>query len=160
MKGKLKIECAKTKAADIKKLAKNVYAELGQTAKLKAEVIFVDETEIKRLNREYRNKDAVTDVLSFPTLDGIRGRVIDARDFPFEIERGYVVIGSIAINLKRAEEQAKEFGHSVEREVTYLLLHGLLHLFGYDHEKQNDKEQMRLIEKKVCRNMGIAEEDE
>lgn len=156
----LKIKCDDKSFVKLKKLAKCVYEELGQKDKLVAEVEFVDETEIKRLNREFRNVDKVTDVLSFPTLDGIRGTVVKAEDFPYDVDlKGRVMIGSIAVCVSRAKEQAAEYKHSEEREFTYLVLHGLLHLMGYDHTTEEDKKQMRDIEKRVCAKIGIGDEE-
>ncbi|MBQ8374208.1 MAG: rRNA maturation RNase YbeY, partial [Clostridia bacterium] len=107
--------------------------------KLLFEFIFVDEEEIRRLNRELREIDKVTDVLSFPALDGIKGREIEKSEFPFEIdEDGNLFIGSIAVCIKRAREQAEEYGHSFERELHYLLVHGVLHCLGYDHMTDED----------------------
>ena len=122
---------------------------------LSAEIIIVDEEEIRRLNREMRGIDAVTDVLSFPSLDGILGKKIEKKDFPFEIdEQGNLFIGSIAICKKRAEEQAEEYGHSVFREMSYLAVHGVCHLLGYDHIEESDRKVMREKEESVLKKMG------
>lgn len=123
---------------------------------LAVEVVFVDEEEIKRLNKELRSIDKVTDVLSFPTLDSIKGRALFKKDFPFDIdEDGRLLVGSIAICTKRAEEQAKEYGHSYERELNYLLVHGILHCMGYDHMTDDDKAEMREKEEEILGRLGI-----
>ncbi len=103
-------------------------------------ISFVDEVEIQSLNRDYRNKDSVTDVLSFTqyTDEGFEA---------FEDEPVY--IGDIVICTERANEQAEEFGHSFEREVSYLVCHGVLHLMGYDHIEDEDKAEMRAMEKVI-----------
>ena len=136
-------------------LASEVYKTLNQTDSLLAEVVFVSEGEIRELNNSQRGIDKVTDVLSFPTLDNIRGKVLKMKDYPLEIDEERLFLGSIAICVKRAEEQAKEFGHSVNREINYLLCHGLLHLFGYDHIEENDKAEMRRLEKLIMNNLRI-----
>lgn len=146
--GRLVIECT-NRAVHFRKLAREVYKILGQKARLRAELAFLDEEEILRLNAMSRHVDKVTDVLSFPSLDGIRGRVVTAEEFPYETEGSFVYLGCVAICEKRAEEQAAEYGHSAEREIAYLLLHGLLHLFGYDHMTDEDKGEMRALEKAV-----------
>ena len=129
-------------------------------APLAAEIEFVDGEEIRRLNRETRNKDAVTDVLSFPSLDGIRGKKILKKNFPFDIgEDGEIFIGSIAICEDRAKEQAEEYGHSYNRELHYLIVHGLCHLLGYDHIEEADKKEMREKEERILGKMGITRED-
>lgn len=142
---------------NVTELADAVYQELGQKDGLFAELLYVNEQEIKALNNDYRGVDKVTDVLSFPTLDGIRGKVVLKKDFPLDLaEDGQnVFIGSIAICKKRAEEQAKEYGHSVKREMTYLLCHGLLHLMGYDHMIDSDKAQMRALEDKIMSKIKV-----
>ena len=137
-------------------LAKEVYKVLNQKCSLSAEVITVDKEEIKRLNKTLRGIDRVTDVLSFPTLENVRGIVISKKDFPLDVVDGKVFLGSIAICLEKAEEQAKEYGHSIKREVLYLLCHGLLHLFGYDHEIESDKIKMRELEEKIMQNIGVT----
>ena len=151
---KLKIECENS-GRGLKKLCKKVYKLLGQKENLKADLSFVSKDEIQRLNREFRNKDSVTDVLSFPTLDGIRGKVIDKKDCLAEVDGRFIHIGSIAICVQKAEEQAKEFNHSLERELVYLTLHSLLHLFGYDHEVEEDKVEMRSLEKIIVKELKL-----
>ena len=123
---------------------------------LAVEFVFVNEGEIQRLNRELRSTDKVTDVLSFPTLDGIKGQAIYADDFPFEIdEEGNLLIGSIAVCIKRAKEQAEEYGHSYERELHYLLVHGIMHCLGYDHMTGEEKTEMREKEEEILQKLGI-----
>lgn len=124
---------------------------------LAVEFAFVDADEIRRLNRELRATDKVTDVLSFPTLDGIKGKAISAKDYPFEIdENGDLLIGSIAVCCDRAKEQAEEYGHSYTRELHYLLVHGILHCLGYDHMTDDEKAEMREQEEKILGALGIT----
>ena len=124
---------------------------------LSAEIVAVDEAEIRRLNREMRGVDAVTDVLSFPSLDGIFGKKLEKNKCPADIdENGNLFIGSIAICLRRAEEQAEEFGHSGERELNYLAAHGICHLLGYDHMTEEDKSVMREKEEQVLDRAGYS----
>ena len=126
-------------------------------AVLAAEIIFVDAEEIRRLNRETRGKDAVTDVLSYPSLDGIRGKALHAEEFPFDLdEEGRLFLGSIVICRERAAEQAEEYGHSLRREVYYLAVHGLCHLLGYDHETEEERAEMRAREESILHAMGIG----
>lgn len=131
--------------------------EVKSDCTLSAEIVLVDEEEIRRLNRETRNTDAVTDVLSYPSLDNIRGKKLKKREFPADIdEEGSLFIGSIAICEKRAEEQAEEYGHPYLRELMYLAVHGLWHLLGYDHMTDADKLEMRAKEEKVLTKIGIT----
>lgn len=124
---------------------------------LAIELSFVDEGEIRRLNRELRGVDKVTDVLSFPSLDDIKDKPIFQKDHPFEIdEEGNLLIGSIAICAKRAKEQAEEYGHSYTRELHYLLVHGIMHCLGYDHIEDTDKAEMRAKEEEILGKIGIT----
>ncbi len=109
-------------------------------------VTFVDEDEIRQLNRDYRDTDKVTDVLSFPQFD-------DLNDIP---DFGEICLGDVVICSKRAEEQAAEFGHSFEREIIYLFTHSILHLLGYDHMNPEEKAEMRQREEEVMEYLGIG----
>lgn len=102
---------------------------------------FVDKDEIQRMNREFRNIDRVTDVLSFPQYDEEGGFV--------GIEDEDIFIGDVILCVDKAREQALEYGHSFEREMIYLTIHSILHLLGYDHEEEEDKMQMRSREKAI-----------
>ena len=135
-----------------------VYKTLGQRTNLYVDLSIVSSEEIKALNRDNRLIDQVTDVLSFPMLDNIRGKVVLKKDFPFDYDEDEkaIFLGSIAICIERAKEQALEYGHSLERELSYLFTHGLLHLFGYDHIEEEDKKQMREKEEQVLLGLGIT----
>lgn len=123
------------------------------------EVVFVDGEEIRRLNREMRDIDKVTDVLSFPTLDGIKGQAICGEEYPYDMdEEGNLLIGSIAICCDRAREQAEEYGHSYTRELHYLLVHGIMHCLGYDHMIESEKAEMREKEEYILSKLGITRE--
>ena len=97
-------------------------------------VIFVDDDEIKEINKTYRNKDLVTDVISF-ALEDNNEEIIGER-----------ILGDIFISIPRMKEQAKAYGHSQKRELSFLCCHGLLHLLGYDHvnSKEEEKEMFKL----------------
>ena len=126
---------------------------------LAVECVFVGEEEIRRLNRETRGVDKVTDVLSYPSLDGIKGKAIFGAEHPYELdEEGRLTLGSIAICTARAKEQAKEYNHSYTRELHYLLVHGIMHCLGYDHETDEEKSEMRAQEERVLVKLGITRE--
>lgn len=111
-------------------------------------VTFVDNQQIRELNRQYRNKDMETDVLSFPM--GENG-VYDT-----DHSTGAKILGDIVISMEKAVEQAQRFGHSLEREVGYLTAHSMLHLLGYDHEKGGiEKVRMREKEEQVMTELGL-----
>ena len=146
--GKLVIESIEKKL-NLKKVAKAVYVTLGQKARIKAELVFASAEEIHNLNAETRGVDKVTDVLSYPTLEGIRGQVLRYENCVTEMDRNYIFLGSVVLCEEKIREQAIEFGHGEEVERTYLIIHGLLHLFGYDHETEEDKKEMRDKEKAI-----------
>ncbi len=124
---------------------------------LAVELLFVDGEEIRRLNRETRNIDRVTDVLSYPALEDIKGQAIYAADHPYEIdEEGKLLIGSIVVCCERAREQAEEYGHTYERELHYLLVHGIMHCLGYDHEADEERAEMREKEEYILEKLGIT----
>ena len=101
-------------------------------------VTFCDNEYIKVLNNEFRNKDSATDVLSFPMYD------IDELESETNPD-GSVSLGDIVISLERAAEQASELGHSLKREVAFLVIHSTLHLLGYDHELSKDDEEAQCL---------------
>lgn len=101
--------------------------------------------EIRELNRDYRDVDRETDVLSFPQFECVE-------DMP---EFGELCLGDVVICLDKVEEQAKEFGHSFERELIYLFVHSLLHLVGYDHMEEDEKNEMRQREESVMKAIDL-----
>lgn len=111
-------------------------------------VTFTDNEGIREFNREYREIDKATDVLSFPMYDFRNG------DEPEEGEP--VCLGDIVLSLERAEEQAEEFGHSFRREAAFLTVHSVLHLLGYDHLlSEEDDIDMRRRQKEIMTSIGL-----
>ena len=157
---KLIVECEE-EGFDVSPLEQYAAADIDSDATLAAELVFCGGEDIRALNAKERGKDAVTDVLSFPNLDGILGRPIRRADFPFDAdEEGNLFLGSVVICRERAAEQAAEYGHSLRRELYYLAVHGLCHLLGYDHEGEADKAAMRAREERVLADMGIGRDAE
>jgi probable rRNA maturation factor len=118
------------------------------------DTLITGDTELRRLNRDFRGKDYATDVLSFPATPGPNGKPIQRRDA--EIAEGSAektFLGDIAISLGRARAQAREFGHTIEQEVRVLMLHGVLHLSGHDHER--DSGAMARVEKRWRAKLGL-----
>lgn len=141
---------------DFGALAQAFDGEYQADCPLSAEIIIVDKEAIKDLNSRFRSIDRATDVLSFPTLDNIRGRKLEKADYPYDVDGdGTLFLGSIAICKEVACEQAEEYGHPFERELYYLATHGLCHLFGYDHMTDTDKPQMREKEERVLAKLGL-----
>ncbi len=114
--------------------------------------------EIKALNAKFRGVDAVTDVLSFPTLE-LDKQVLDVSNFPLDAinpKTGKLNIGDVVICFDRAKEQAVEYGHSLKRELCFLSLHGLLHLLGYDHIEESDEKEMHALSEAILNKMHIT----
>lgn len=124
----------------IKRAVKTVLLQENLSGDFEVSVSFVTNEEIRTLNREYRNVDNETDVLSFPMNDEFDG---------------VVILGDIVISTQKIIEQANDYEHSLEREMLYLTVHSMLHLLGYDHMEDVEKEQMRAKEKETMRNLKI-----
>lgn len=107
--------------------------------------------EIRKINKEYRNIDKATDVLSFPMFEKDElEQMIKNNDFSHED-----VLGDVIISIEKVKEQAEEYGHSFERELSYMLVHGFYHLMGYDHIEEKDKIVMRPKEEKILNALKI-----
>ena len=107
-------------------------------------VIIVDNETIHKINKEYRNIDRETDVISFALEDD--------KSMPEEDIR---MLGDIYISIDKAKEQAKEYNHSLKRELCFLMTHGFLHLLGYDHMKKEDEEIMFPLQEKILKEYGV-----
>ncbi len=123
-------------------------------------VLFTSDAGIRDLNREYRNKDAVTDVLSFPNftpeeISQLKSAGRGAKNL-FEARSANAYLGDIAISLPQAARQAQEQGHSLECETAILTVHSILHLLGYDHEQtENAARQMFDLQTSILEGMGV-----
>lgn len=131
----------------------NVVARLHKLpVQTEVDITIVDDAEIHTLNRDYRNVDRSTDVLSF-ALDE------ESEDEPKLVGGPEEhLLGDIVISAETAARQAEEFGHGLEREIVYLAVHGLLHLLGYDHMNDADKAVMRAKEEEALREIRLSEE--
>ena len=118
-------------------------------------VMLTDNEGIQALNALHRNIDLPTDVLSFPMFDYDEdGEIME--DYAEFNEMGDLCLGDIVISLERANEQAEEYGHSFVREVTFLTVHSMLHLLGYDHMTPEDEEEMFGYQNDILEEMGIS----
>ncbi len=119
-------------------------------------VIITDDENIRELNREHREIDRATDVLSFPMLELSPGEKIEVSPLELDEETGTVMLGDIVISAERAKAQAEEYGHSEEREISFLTVHGVLHLLGYDHELSDEDEKLHFSrQEEILESMGI-----
>lgn len=117
-------------------------------------VNFVSEKEIKKLNEKFRKVEKETDVLSFPNLQKSCDQSL--ADFAGEIVDGQLFLGDIVICKKIAKRQAKQYGHSVKREICFLALHGLLHLLGFDHIEKSDEKRMQSMAERILKDFGVS----
>ena len=139
----------------VRSVEKAVYSVLGQRDIFTVDLAVTDGATVRAYNRETRGVDAETDVLSFPYFEGLKLPVTenDFSDEAFDGKR--VALGSIMISSPRAHEQAEAFGHSYERELGFLACHGLLHLLGFDHIKEEDERKMNAVAEKVMAAVGL-----
>lgn len=136
----------------IKKVLENCFEEEKIIdSKLMITITLTNAENIRKINKQYRNIDKATDVLSFPMFekDELENKI---KNKLFEHED---VLGDIIISIPKVEEQAKEYGHSFERELSYMLVHGFYHLMGYDHIKEEDKKEMRPKEEIILNQLNI-----
>ncbi len=127
-------ECFKEEGLD----KKNIYIN----------VVLTDPENIRKINKEQRNIDQETDVLSFPMFE--KDEIVNIPDNMLD------VLGDIVISIERVKEQANEYGHSFERELSYMVVHGFYHLMGYDHMEEDDKVKMRAKEENILNKLKIT----
>lgn len=141
-KTKYNLPCAKI----LKKIAKQVLKHENQPTKhLSVGVFYVDADEIQKVNNEYRHKDKPTDVITFRMIDNPEHKEINKANFPTEYDEATksIYLGEIFICVEVAEAQAQEWGHTLNREVAELFVHGMLHILGHDHEQEEERKIMR-----------------
>lgn len=144
------------------KLTKNIFKTVIKYSKVKAhflavDINFVSIDKIRELNLKFRKKDKETDVLSFPMFEFVPFQKIKKNTYRNSIDpvTKKLFIGDIAICEEVAQRNALEYGHSKEREVFYLIVHGFFHLLGFDHEKEEDQRLMRAAEEAVLSKFKI-----
>ena len=136
-------------AALIKKAVRMALDAEGIRVPCILSVMLTDEEGIRAVNREFRNVDSTTDVLSFP-LNELTPGAFDPESCERDLDTGAILLGDMMISLPRCEKQGEEYGHGFEREIMYLTVHSVLHLLGYDHVDEGEKKrQMRLREKTI-----------
>lgn len=121
-------------------------------------VVVTDNHEIQKMNREYRGIDAPTDVLSFPMLEftvpSDFSHVEEAFEDCFNPESGELMLGDIILSVDKIREQAESYGHSQTRELAFLVAHSMLHLCGYDHEEESEREEMERKQREILELRG------
>jgi len=111
-------------------------------------ILISDDLSIKQLNRQFRNIDDSTDVLSFPMVYMENGRILSV-DGDYDLDEGLLLLGDIVISIETAQRQAELYGHSLERELAFLASHGVFHLLGYDHMGRDEETRMLLKQEAV-----------
>ena len=127
------------------RVVQEVLAAEGVAKEAEVSVVFVDDEYIRHLNRQYRGVDSPTDVLSFAMLEGE----------PLAGKEEELILGDVVVSLPAAQRQSAEYGHSLAREVAYLIVHGVLHLLGYDHQTAEQKQAMRAKEEAVLEKLNL-----
>ncbi|QIL46896.1 rRNA maturation RNase YbeY [Vagococcus coleopterorum] len=139
--------------AEIEKILNFAASKLELPADTEMSVTFMDNKGIQEINRDYRNKDQATDVISFANEENMAEEFeINFAELGEEMPRD---LGDIMISIERAAEQAEEYGHSYERELGFLAVHGFLHLNGYDHMTEEDEKEMFGLQKEILDAYGL-----
>src|SRR5690625_5102558 len=141
---------AESEMKDISELLSFAYDYLKEAGDAEVSVSFVSNEEIKNINRDYRDKDSVTDVISFALEED------EVNIIPDDAPR---TLGDIVISSDRAKEQAADYGHSYRRELLFLSLHGFLHLLGYDHMDDADEKKMNRTQDDILDAFGAARDE-
>jgi len=148
------------KAGLYRNTIRSLYEKAGEIlnedfSKVVVSINFVKSDEIKVLNKEFRQVEKETDVLSFPNLNKTSDQKLSEFLTVENMDGDNLLLGDIVICKKVAKMQAKQFGHSAKREVCFLALHGLLHLLGYDHIEKEDEELMNATAEKILSSFGV-----
>ena len=117
-------------------------------------IMITDDSSIQQINRQFRNIDKPTDVLSFPLVYMKEGRIL-SENGDYDLDEGLLLLGDIVISMETALRQAEQYGHSVERELAFLTSHGVFHLLGYDHMEKNEEAIMLAKQEAVLGKLGL-----
>jgi probable rRNA maturation factor len=132
-----------------KKVLEAVLQAEGETGEVEVSLVLVDDKKIQELNRDYRGIDRPTDVLSFPLREAVE-------DEGPKVSVDEWLLGDIVVSMETALRQAEEYGHSLERELGFLIVHGCLHLLGYDHQREEERQVMREKEEAILTSLGLT----
>jgi len=141
-------------ASEWEETVRNVVLEVGKlygVEDAEVGVTLTDDAHIRDINRAWRGKDEATDVISFALNEGEEPIIVGGPPVN--------ALGDLVVSLERAAEQAEEYGHSLKREIAFLTAHGMLHLLGYDHIEEKDREKMRREEERILSALHIARQE-
>ncbi|MCL4495140.1 MAG: rRNA maturation RNase YbeY [Firmicutes bacterium] len=130
----------------VRRVAATALENLGGLEEAELSIVLTDDSAIRELNQSYRGVDRPTDVLSFSQREGEDGNISPE------------ILGDVVVSLDRAHEQAREYGHSFERELGFLVVHGILHLLGWDHEMPDDEARMMAKTEEILEGIGLIRE--
>ena len=158
-----KLEVNDSLIENLSKVIEFALKEEDVDIKCEVSLVFVDNDEIKEINNDTRGINKETDVLSFPMLEYENKKVfkeiyINYKFAQSDFDGDELVLGDIVLSLEKALEQSKEFNHSYEREASYLVVHSVLHLLGYDHMEDEEKSAMRSREEEILNKLSITRE--
>lgn len=148
-----KIGLFKGKIKKIFKITEKILKE--DFSNVNVSINFVTDEQIQSLNKQFRDVDKVTDVLSFPSFNKNPNEKLKKYQKNADFDTGLLFVGDIVISKNVAKSQAKEYEHSLSREVCFLALHGFLHLLGFDHIKENDEKIMNKLQDKILSEAGL-----
>ena len=148
-----KIGLFKGKIKKIFKITEKILKE--DFSNVNVSINFVTDEQIQSLNKQFRDVDKVTDVLSFPSFNKSPNEKLKKYQKNADFDTGLLFVGDIVISKNVAKSQAKEYEHSLSREVCFLALHGFLHLLGFDHIKENDEKIMNKLQDKILSEAGL-----
>ena len=131
--------------------------EILDDATAEMSLVLADDALVQTLNRDYRDKDKPTNVLSFALLDGSDDSDDDTDDALAREEGMPILIGDVILAFETVQREAREQGKSIENHLTHLVIHGVLHLLGYDHQSDPDADRMERLETSILARMGIAD---
>jgi probable rRNA maturation factor len=134
--------------------AENYFPTFAKDTGTTVSVYFMGNENIREINAEQREIDRATDVLSFPFLE-LREGDGEISEYDLNPENGAIMLGDILVSVEKMKEQAKEYGHSMKREMAFLALHGLLHVLGYDHIEKDDEKVMFGLQKEILNDLEI-----
>lgn len=117
-------------------------------------ILLTDDASIRQINRQFRDIDHSTDVLSFPMINQNNGR-IQSEEGDYDMDEGLLLLGDIVISMETAQKQAQQYGHAIERELAFLTSHGVFHLLGYDHMEKDEETVMLAKQGAVLNKLGL-----
>ena len=117
-------------------------------------ILITDDASIRQINREFRNIDTATDVLSFPMVNMENGRIL-SEEGDYDLDEELLLLGDIVLSMETAQMQAEQYGHPLERELAFLISHGVFHLLGYDHMEEDEEAVMLSKQEAVLDKMGL-----